>query len=128
MQNTMVPQSGARAPKGASAAAPAGPRIEPMLMPAPSMPRPAARLAGVVASVIAAIEAGCRPGVSRPNQSRTKTSVSSSAMPAIAPARAASSVNRKAVLVRPIMISEKTMTRLRPTRSAMRPHWGIMKA
>ena len=127
-QRMIEPQIGARASIGASAAAPAGPRIEPMLMPAPSMPRPAARSCGVVASVIAAIEAGCRPGDRRPNHRRTKTSRRISDRPEISPLRPASSANRKAMLVRPMAQREKTITRLRPTRSAIRPHCGIMTA
>ena len=124
----MDPQSGTNAPNGASTVAPAGPRIEPMLIAAPSIPRPAARVVGVVASVIAAMLAGWRPGDSNPNQIRTKTRVKNMVSPVIIPATAASRANRKAIFAKPIAISEKTMTRLRPKRSAQRPHCGIMSA
>jgi hypothetical protein len=89
------------------------------------MPSPPARVAGVVASVMAAIAAGCRPGARKPNRVRTKASNMKAAMPVTSPARAALSANRKAMLARPMAVSEKIMTRLRPTRSAMRPQMGV---
>ena len=58
IQRMIDPQSGTKAPKGAKTVAPAGPRMDPILIAAPSIPSPAARLAGVVASVIAAMLAG----------------------------------------------------------------------
>ena len=90
------------------------------------MPSPPARVIVVVASVIAAIEAGCRPGESRPNHILTKTSRKNVVIPVTTPASAALNANRKAMLVRPMANSEKTITRLRPTRSAIRPQIGIM--